>query len=133
VSSRRKSKSSLAVLERAYRGSLEDQYGHIVWLSRVMKGMGADHALLLKGDTVLFSRSGQPQLSLSLGDLLVDDLSHHGAGVEALLAQGAEVFVWAPDLERLRLEPGSLIAGVQPVRERELLGLLTRFDCVWYW
>ena len=74
---KRGSKSSLAILERAYRGSLEEQYGHIVWLSRVMKGMGADHALLLKGDTVMFARRDQPRTSLCIGDTVVNDVSHY--------------------------------------------------------
>ena len=129
---RRGSKSSLAILERAYRGSLEEQYGHIVWLSRVMKGMGADHALLLKGDTVMFARRDQPRISLAIGDTVVDDVSHYASGVQGLLGQKATVFVWWPDAERLHLNADALIEGVLPVCDRDMPALISRFDCVWY-
>jgi hypothetical protein len=130
---RRASKSSLAILERAYRGSLEEQYGHIVWLSRVMKGMGADHALLLKGDTVMFARRDQPRISLAIGDTVVHDVSHYASGVQELLARKATVFFWWPDAERLRLDTHALIEGVLPVCESDMPALISRFDCVWYW
>jgi hypothetical protein len=129
---KRRSKSSLAILERAYRGSLEEQYGHIVWLSRVMKGMGADHALLLKGDTVMFARRDQPRTSLCIGDTVVTDVSHYASQVQDL-SQKATVFVWWPDVERLKLTTDALIEGVLPVCDSDMPALISRFDCVWYW
>lgn len=130
---KRRSRSSLAVVEQAYRGSLEEQYGHIVWLSRVMRQMGADHALLLKADTVLFARRDQPALALTLGGLTIGGLSHHESGVAALVAANVPVYAWRPDLHRLRLSPADLIDGVESVDEADMPTLIHRFNNVWYW
>lgn len=127
------SKSSLAIIERAYRGSLEEQYGHIVWLTRVMKGMGAATALLLKGDTVMYARRGQPRMALAIGDLTVSDVSHYESSIEELLRLAVPVYAWQPDLARLQLGADSLIEGVVPVGDADMLSLIQRFDCVWYW
>lgn len=128
-----RAKSSLAIVARAYRGSLEEQYGHIVWLSRIMKTMGADTALLLKGDCVQFARRHQPRLALTIGDLRISDLSHHESAIEALLALGVPVYAWAADIERLNFDAGSLCADVQRIGSQHMAALVERYDCIWYW
>lgn len=128
-----RSKSSLTIIERAYRGSLEEQYGHILWLTRIMKAMGAPTALLLKGDTVNFAIRGQPRLALRIGDMNVAGLSHHESGVAALLEAGVPLYVWHPDMERLHLAADALLPGVSVLREAALPALIHQFDCVWYW
>ena len=128
-----KSKSSLAIIERAYRGSLEEQYGHIAWLSLVMNGMKADTALLLKGDTAMFARRHQPRIALTIGDTTVADISHYESCIHRLLEQQVPVFVWQPDAQRLQLTPELLIEGVQPVGAADMPALVQRYDCVWYW
>lgn len=126
-------KSSLAIVERAYRGSLEEQYGHIVWLSRVMKAMDADHALLLKGDAAMYARKDQPRMTLTIGDLPVSDLSHYESATRQLLAQGVNVYIWQPDVQRLGLSPEQLVEGVQLLDPTGMPALIHRHDCVWYW
>lgn len=133
IGSSRRSRSSLAILERAYRGSLEEQYGHIVWLSRVMKRMGASHGLLLKGDCVLFARRGQPRISLDLGGLTLEDISHLESGVAALIDEHVPVYAWRPDLCRLGLTTVDLIGGVTPVDHQDMPAIIHRFDSIWYW
>jgi predicted peroxiredoxin len=128
-----RSKSSLAIVERAYRGSLEEQYGHIVWLSRVMKAMDTDHALLLKGDAVLYARKDQPRIALTIGDLTVSDLSHYESCIQQLLAQGVNIHIWQPDMQRLGLSPALLVEGVKPLEALGMPTLIHRYDCVWYW
>lgn len=127
------SKSSLAIVERAYRGSLEEQYGHIVWLSRVMKAMDTDHTLLLKGDAAMYARKEQRRIALTIGDLTVSDLSHYESCIQQLLAQGVKVHVWQPDVQRLGLSPAQLVEGVQLLDPVGMPALIHRHDCVWYW
>lgn len=127
------SKSSLTILERAFRGALEEQYGHILWLTRIMKAMGAPTALLLKGDAISYARRGQQRLALTIGDVTVSDLSHHESGVQALLDAGVPVHVWAPDLPRLGLQVEQLTTGVVLLDGVGMPALINRFDCVWYW
>lgn len=130
---RKKGKSSLAILERAYRGSVEDQYGHIVWLSKVMHGMGADTAVLLKGDTVFFATRHQPVQHLTIGGLCLDGLSHYASTVKELIASGVPVLAYGRDCARYGLGAECLVEGVQMIDDAELIKLVCRYDCVWYW
>jgi hypothetical protein len=130
---KRPSKSSLAIIERAFRGSLEEQYGHIVWLSRVMHGMGAVTALVLKGDTVMCARASQRRIALTIGDLCIEDVSHYETTINDLLTDGVPVYAWQPDCLRLGLADAALISGIQLIDEDDLAGMIQQFDCVWYW
>jgi sulfur relay (sulfurtransferase) DsrF/TusC family protein len=129
----RTSKTSLSIIERAYRGSLEEQYGHIVWLTQIMKAMGAPTSILLKGDTVLYAKRQQPRSRLRLGDIDIAALSHYESSIEQLLALQVPVYAWQGDLERLALNPADLVSGVQRLDPAGLIGLIRRLDCVWYW
>lgn len=131
--SSRRSRSSLAILEHAYRGSLEEQYGHIVWLSRVMKRMGAPHALLLKGDAVLFARQGQSQVLLDIGGIPLTGISHLGSGVVALVDAQVPVYAWQPDLDRLGLTAADLVRGVTRINQGDMPSIVHQFDSIWYW
>lgn len=128
-----KSKSSLSIVERAYRGSLEEQYGHIVWLTRIMKGMGAPTALMLKGDAVMFAKHTQPRVDVKIGDLELCSLSHYESGIRDLQSSDVPVFVWRKDVERLQLNEASLVPHVQIIGDTEFLSLAARYDCIWYW
>ncbi|MFP5393283.1 MAG: hypothetical protein ACLGI6_17315 [Gammaproteobacteria bacterium] len=130
---RKKGKSSLAILERAYRGSVEDQYGHIVWLSKVMHGMGAHTAVLLKGDTVFFAKRHQPAQQLCIGGQVLDGLSHYETTVRELIAAGVPVFAYRADCIRYQLCPDCLVEGVRLVDDAALVELVCAYDCVWYW
>lgn len=129
----RTSKTSLSIVERAYRGSLEEQYGHIVWLTQIMKAMGAPTSIVLKGDTVLYATRDQPRNGLTLGDIRIDALSHYESGIQSLLDLQVPVYAWSSDLERLDLSADELIPGVQALGHAGLIELIRRLDCVWYW
>ncbi|MDC8758937.1 hypothetical protein [Janthinobacterium fluminis] len=130
---RRPSKTSLAIIERAYRGSLEEQYGHIVWLTRIMKGMSAPTALLLKGDTLMFAKRGQLVRPLRIGDLDIDVLSNYEAGLVDVLAAQVPVYAWHADMLRLGLTQADLVDGIEPIHAAGMPALLNRYDCIWYW
>ncbi len=133
VPNKRKSKTSLAIVERAYRGSIEEQYGHIVWLSRIMKGMNAPTALLLKGDTVMFAKRQQAHTKLTIGDMQLNVLSHYESGIMDLMAAGVPLYGWHPDLVRLQLTESTMVEGIEWIRDADMPGLISRHDCVWYW
>ncbi len=129
----RTSKTSLSIVERAYRGSLEEQYGHIVWLTQIMKAMGAPTSILLKGDTVMYATMGQPRQGLSLGDIHISALSHYESSIQTLLDLQVPVHVWGRDLDRLGLTLEDMVPGVQSLDNAGLIDLIRRLDCVWYW
>jgi hypothetical protein len=41
-------KKTLNIVECAYRGVMEEQDGHILWLLAAMQGAGADHTVVLR-------------------------------------------------------------------------------------
>jgi sulfur transfer complex TusBCD TusB component (DsrH family) len=128
----RPAKSSLAIVEQAFRGSLEEQYGHIVWLSEIMRTMGADHDLLLRGNAVQFAVRGQRRLSLTIGDSEVTHLSHYESSVVALKAAGAAIYAYRSDLERLDLQE-RLMPEVTAVDDADVVALCEAHHHLWYW
>jgi hypothetical protein len=130
---RARGKTSLAIVERAFRGTIEEQYGHIVWLSRIVRKMGGNTSLLLKGDAVLFAVSGQPRESLQIGNLIIGDLPHYESTLRAMREEGVPLFAFRPDLDRLGLDEGRLVTGVVPVGLQEWAGMCGGFDAIWYW
>ncbi|HKP94818.1 MAG TPA: DsrE family protein [Fibrobacteria bacterium] len=126
-------KSSLAIIEKAFRGAVEEQYGHIVWLSRVVRKMGGRTSLLLKGDTVLFAVRGQPRQSLPIGEDVLEGLPHYETTLERMAAEGVPLFAFAPDLRRLGIAADRLMPGVAPVELDRLASLCGESDAVWFW
>ena len=124
---------ALSIIESAYRATLEEQDDTIVWITRAMKGAGADIDILLCGAAVNYGVPAQDASGLVFGDWrqtqpprLADDLA--GA-----MAKGVVVFVAAEDLAERGLAPADLIAGIETVGRDGLVGLLERYDRVWHW
>lgn len=126
----RKSASSLAIVEKAFRGALEEQYGNIVWLSECMRAMKARHNLLLCGSAVATCFVQQQQQSLVIGDLHIKTLSHFGKSVSDLISQGGRVWVLASDLDRFSSQY-QLIQGVE--KAASMARLCLEHDKVWFW
>ena len=124
---------ALSIIESAYRATLEEQDDTIVWITRAMKGAGADIDILLRGGAVNYGVAAQDASGLAFGDWrqtqpprLADDLA--GA-----MAKGVAVFAAAEDLAERGLAPAYLIAGIDTVDRDGLVGLLERYDRVWRW
>jgi predicted peroxiredoxin len=133
VSRRGFKRRSLAIVEVAFRGTVEEQYGHIVWLSRVIRKMGAEHSLLLQGDAVLYAVACQPTLKLDFGPSCVEHLSHYENTMRDILREGVSVYVRTSDCKRLGISSEKLIDGVRGVEAFELPGIFETHDCIWYW
>lgn len=124
-------KNSLAIVERAFRGTIEEQYGHIVWLSGVMRAMKARHSLLLRGPAVLFAATHQPRQSLQIGDMHVTGLPHYESMIDTL-AEGGAVYAYAPDTVRYGIA-SRLLANVRKVDNAGVIELYESHHHVWYW
>lgn len=125
-------KNSLAIVERAFRGTIEEQYGHIVWLSGVMRAMHARHSLLLRGPAVLFAASGQPRQTLQIGDIVVSGLPHYESMVRQLIEGGGLTYVFEPDVHRYELTT-RLMPEVTIVDAAGVVSLYESHHHVWYW
>lgn len=125
-------KNSLAIVERAFRGTIEEQYGHIVWLSGVMRAMNASHSLLLRGPAVLFAAADQPRQSLQIGDVSVQGLPHYESVVRGLIEGGGQTYAYEADVDRYRLTD-RLMSEVVIVDTAGVVALYENHHHVWYW
>lgn len=130
IKARRIKKFSLAIVEKVFRGALEEQYGNIVWLSECMKSMGASHNLLLCGHAVSVCFDSQKKQSMRIGDLEVRTLSHFSESVRNLMLKGARIWVLKEDFERYSCEC-ELLEGVEIAESMSAICL--EHDKVWFW
>ncbi len=127
---RRIQPSSLAIVEKGFRGAIEEQYGNIVWLSEIMLAMGARHSLLLCGAAVATCFKEQKQQSIVIGDICVNTISDFKSSVESMLARGGQVWVLEKDLV-LFGQQVQLIDGVNI--SPSIAQLCLEHDKVWFW
>jgi sulfur relay (sulfurtransferase) DsrF/TusC family protein len=121
----------LAVLERAYRGALEEQYGHILWICWSICQMNRQIGVLLRGHAALYARCNCPPQSLTISGIAVH-LPNYEESIRGLLSQGGTVYVVNADLDRLQLSADQLCSGVRAVDGAELTRLFADYDAVWY-
>lgn len=123
----------LTILERGFRGTLEEQYGHILWLSSSLRQMKLDADILLRGIAVLYAARGQTRQRLVFGRLGVDHLPDYEGSIERFLADGGTLFAMGPDCRKLGLGTPDLIPGVREIDLPQLGRLLADYDVSWYW
>lgn len=123
----------LAIIETAYRATIEEQDDPILWLSAVVKGAGAPLDLLLRGNAVSYAVKDQDASGLAFGAWRQTQPPRLAADVAGLAAKGVAVFVAAEDLAERGLGRGDLVAGVEPVTPDAIAGLIRSHDQIWHW
>jgi hypothetical protein len=124
---------SLAIVERAYRGALEEQYANILWLVHVLRRMNGNVNVLLCGNAVRYAIRDQPHVTLTVGDIRLDSLPHYESEVRALVSSGGAVYVHTGDCERLNVRPERLLPEVIQVSPADLPNLFKDHNRIWYW
>lgn len=127
------SKRSLAIIERAYRGTLEEQYAHILWLTHALRKMRGDIGLLLRGNTVLYALRHQPHMRLSIGTIVIETLPHYETALQDLIADDVRIYVYADDCQRLGITSEQLLPQVQIITLAQFARLCDAYDYIWYW
>ena len=122
--------SSLAIVEKGFRGALEEQYGNIVWLSECMRAMRADHNLLLCGGATSCAFEGQRRQELTLAETEITTLSHFPDAVCGLISKGARIWVLECDLKLFHAD-AKLIYGVEIAPD--MITLINAHDKSWFW
>lgn len=122
---------ALAVIERAYRGSVEQQYAHVLWLVRSLQGQ-FDMSAFLRGTAALYALRNERSPTLALAGRPVLAALDYEATLRELLAGGVDVYVSAPSLRRLGAMGRTLIDGVRPVEDSELASLCAAHDRFWF-
>ena len=126
----RPQKSSLAIVEKAHRGTLEDRYGNIVWLSECTRQMKADHNIVLAGPAVTAAFDADDGPEMSIADMAMGPIGQLPKAVRSLKDAGAQIWVLQSDLDRFAGNH-PLVAGVEVAPS--LAALTAAHDHVWFW
>lgn len=104
--------TSLAIVERAYRGALEVAYFDALYLGiEIHRQLGLD--VLLRGEAASYAVPAEPLPPLRVGKRLVDTLNAPRDDLVRLRDAGAGIWVEAADLDALGLRRDRLIEGVR--------------------
>ena len=122
----------LNLVETAYRGTLEEQDDTVLWLSRALKGAGADLTIVLRGNAVNYAvRQVCPPLAI--GSAIIKHPARPNDDLTQLLAKGAKVYVIREDLAERGIGEDRCVAEAQPLARAEVVDLMESHDQVWHW
>jgi sulfur relay protein TusB/DsrH len=122
----------LNLVETAYRGTLEEQDDTVLWLSRALKGAGADLTVVLRGNAVNYAvRQACPPLAI--GSAIIKHPARPNDDLTQLLAKGAKVYVIREDLAERGIGEARCVAEAQPLARAEVVDLMESHDQVWHW
>lgn len=124
---------SLAIIERSFYGTIEKQYDENLWLAHVLKKMGDDLTLLLRGNAVLYAVSSPEPSSLDIGKISLDHLPDYNKSLQNLVKADIDVFIIAEDCCRLNIKPKDLYSEVKIASTGYMACLLETFDNIWFW
>lgn len=123
----------LQVIEQAFRATGEEQDDTILWLTRSMRGVGADLQVLLSGNAAYYAIQKNPAPALQFGDWQQTHPADIGNDIRELLASGVGISVVADDLKARGLDTQHCIDGVQEINRNQLASLYDSVDQVWQW
>ena len=122
----------LNLVETAYRGTLEEQDDTVLWLSRALKGAGADLTVVLRGNAVNYAvRQACPPLAI--GSAIIKHPARPNDDLTQLLAKGAKVYVIREDLAERGIAEDRCVPEAQPLARAEVVDLMESHDQVWHW
>ena len=124
---------TLQIVDTAYRATIEEQDDTILWLTHVLRGAGAELALLLRGNAVNYAVAAQQPVTLAIGDWRQSHPPALAADLKGLRDKGVEVLAVKEDLEERGIRKGELIDGIALVSRSQLAELVGSFDRVWHW
>jgi hypothetical protein len=121
----------LVIVERAYRGAVEQRYAHVLWL---MEALHQQHptAVLLRGPAAGYAVDAPPPPPLRLGSGEVEHLPDYRDTIGRLRATGVRLLVSSSSLDVLELADRALLKGVQPVDDEAIVAVCAYYDHIWY-
>ena len=123
----------LNIVETAYRATLEEQDDPVVWIIHAMKGAGADHGVLLRGNAVNYTVMAQGVPPLMFGDRVQKHAPRIAEQVAGLIAKGVPVMVVRECLAARGIGEEELMGGLTMVHQAAVPKVMNGFDQVWHW
>ena len=126
-------KKVLHVVGTAYRATLEEQDDPVIWLCHVMRGTGAELALLLEGNAVSYGVRAQQVAPLEFGARRQQHAPDLGGDLAALLGKSVACFYLEEDATERGIAAHELIDGLASISRAKLPLLFARYDQVHRW
>ena len=127
-------KKTLNIVESAYRAVMEEQDDTILWLLAAMQGAGAEHTVVLRGNSVNYAVANQGVPGLTVGEWKQSQAPKMDRDVVDLIEKRKiPVYVIAEDLADRGIDHGELVPGVQLLSLKALPGLFADFALVVHW
>lgn len=127
-------KSSLNIVESAYRAVMEEQDDTILWLLAAMQGAGGAHTVVLRGNAVNYAISGQGAPGLSVGEWKQEQAPRMDRDVADLIDnRKIPVYVVEEDLAERGIAAATLVNGVKLLSRAALPALFADYEIVSHW
>jgi sulfur transfer complex TusBCD TusB component (DsrH family) len=127
-------KKTLNIVECAYRAVIEEQDDTILWLLAAMRGAGAEHTVVLRGNAVNYAVAGQGAPGLTIGGWTQTQAPRMDNDVIDLIKKHKiPVFVIEEDLAARGIERGELIPGVELLSSKMLPRHMAEYELVSHW
>lgn len=123
----------LAIVETAYRATLEEQDDPVLWITQALRGAGADIHVLLRGAAVNYGVRGQDASGLTFGARAQTQPPRIERELEALKTKGISVYYVEDDARARGIGPDELVGGLTAVRGESLPSLFRGYEQVWHW
>lgn len=123
----------LHVVESAYRATLEEQDDTVLWLTQVLRGAGADFAVLLQGSAVSYAVRAQNASGLAFGSWKQTQPPDLIGSLAALLRDGVSIYGIDEDFIDRGISEEWCVPGVHRIPRARVTELFDGFDQVWQW
>ena len=127
-------KKTLNIVETAYRAVMEEQDDTILWLLAAMKGAGADHTVVLRGNAVNYAVAGQGAPGLAIGgwkQTQAPRMDHDL--IDLIETRQIPVFIIEEDLDERGIDRADLVPGVQLMSAKQLPQRMGGYDLISHW
>ena len=124
---------NLAIIERAGRGTIEEQYADILWLCRVLMRMRLPTTVLLRGNAVYYALRKSEPVTLDIAGQQIPAVWQQDRSVAELLHEGVPVYASDEDCRRLAIRAQDLVPGVVRTDLAGIAQLCNAHDRIWYW
>ena len=120
---------NLVMIERAYRGGVEQQYAHVLWLAHGLHRQ-QPLAVLLRGPATAYALAGIASEPVEVAGERWGAAPDYHAAIGRLHADGARVYVSTTSLSDLGAI-GPLLPGITPLSDDEIVKLIAECDRWW--
>jgi sulfur transfer complex TusBCD TusB component (DsrH family) len=127
-------KTTLNIVESAYRAVMEEQDDTVLWLLAAMQAAGARHTVVLRGNAVNYAVAGQGVPGLTIGGWKQTQAPRMDRDVVDLVEnRKIPVYLIEEDLAERGIARGDLVRGVKLIGRSTLPKLIAEHEVVCHW